>query len=502
MNTESTSILLTPKRWFSIDAPVSRREYITLGLSLSVIKYAIEFAVVFALTRHLFAPWEFVNPWLNSKAGFLDASTGIAIAWLVFTIPFVMIAVSMSIRRASDAGGSPWWGLTMLIPMLNFVAMAILSLLPSKPRYEMPATDWDDELVRDAFAPPHSNAKGALATASKAGDEYVDGHAEQSVLTAFYSALAVGVLTQVIVGLISVWALREYGLILFFATPFFAGAASGGLFNLQHKRALGILFLLIAAMNFVSYAAMLGVGLDGAICLFMAFPLLWPVSFFGAVIGRAIVTARLRGHNEHRGLYVTMILLPLALLLEPLDGHRELHRVDTTVVINATTPEVWKQVIAFPEITERPAWFFRAGIAAPIRARIVGSGVGACRYCEFTTGPFVEPITAWDEPTRNDQSGKLAFDVQSQPLPMEEWTPFSGLHPPHLDDGFVSRRGQFLLTALPDGRTRLTGTTWYDIDVRPRLYWKIWADPTIHAIHRRVLNHIRTVCESPVGVTP
>jgi len=71
------------------------------------------------------------------------------------------------------------------------------------------------------------------------------------------------------------------------------------------------------------------------------------------------------------------------------------------------------------------------------------------------------------------------------------------LHPPHLDDGFVSRRGQFVMEPLPDGRTRLTGTAWYDIDVRPRLYWKIWADPTIHAIHRRVLDHIQNVCETP-----
>ncbi|CAN0495144.1 unnamed protein product, partial [Hapterophycus canaliculatus] len=171
-----------------------------------------------------------------------------------------------------------------------------------------------------------------------------------------------------------------------------------------------------------------------------AFPLLGPLSFFGGLAGRAIATVNLRNRPEYPGMITTMILLPLALLLEPLDDHRELHRVDTTVIINAGTTVVWKQVIAFPEIEEEPAWFFRAGIAAPIRARIEGVGIGACRYCEFTTGPFVEPITAWDEPSNDEASGLLAFDVESQPLPMTEWTPFSSLHPPHLDDGFVSRR--------------------------------------------------------------
>ncbi len=73
---------------------------------------------------------------------------------------------------------------------------------------------------------------------------------------------------------------------------------------------------------------------------------------------------------------------------------------------------------------------------------------------------------------------------------MFEWTPFEHLHPPHLDSGFVSRRGEFRLEPLPDGGTRLHGTTWYEIDVRPRLYWKGLADPLLHAIHRRVLNHI------------
>jgi len=38
---------------------------------------------------------------------------------------------------------------------------------------------------------------------------------------------------------------------------------------------------------------------------------------------------------------------------------------------------------------------FRLGFASPQYARIEGTGVGAIRYCVFSTGPFVEPITAW-----------------------------------------------------------------------------------------------------------
>jgi hypothetical protein len=110
--------------------------------------------------------------------------------------------------------------------------------------------------------------------------------------------------------------------------------------------------------------------------------------------------------------------------------------------------------------------------------------IGAVRYCEFSTGPFVEPITAWEEARR------LAFDVRSQPEPMHEWSPYQTLHAPHLLDGLQSRRGEFRLSALPGGRTRLEGTTWYTLDMFPQSYWTLWSDPLIASIHRRVLEHI------------
>lgn len=484
-----TFILWQPRRWFQIDGPVSRSDYAILGWTLAISKYAIELCVVAWVAGQFYTPLEFLNPWLNSKAGFLDQNSVLAALWFAFTIPFVLVAVSMSIRRAADVGWSPWWGLSILVPLLNYAVMFALSLASSREEKAAEEALIAKSQAESLFQPPEPGETDVQVAVSSH-------ESDNGIQSAFYTALFLGVMLQVVVGMASVWLFNEYGIILFFTTPFFAGAVSGAVFNANIRRRAGLLCLLIVVMNIASYIAMLCFGLDGAICLFMAFPLLGPLSFFGGLAGRAIASTNLRDRPEHPGMIASMILLPLALLLEPFDHHRELHRVDTTVVINAGTTEVWNQVIAFPEIKEKPAWFFRAGIAAPIRARIEGSGVGACRYCEFTTGPFVEPITAWDEPASNLDSGRLAFDVESQPLPMKEWTPFSGLHPPHLDGGFVSRRGQFVLTPVDETRTRLTGTTWYDIDVRPRMYWEIWATPTIHAIHERVLGHIQRQCET------
>jgi hypothetical protein len=146
-------------------------------------------------------------------------------------------------------------------------------------------------------------------------------------------------------------------------------------------------------------------------------------------------------------------------------------------------------VVAFSEIPPPREWLFRAGIAYPIRAEIVGIGVGAERHCVFSTGAFVEPIEVWDEPHR------LKFSVTANPPPMEEWTPYPHIDPPHLHGFLVSNGGQFLLTPLPNGRTRLEGTTWYRHGLWPSEYWRVWSDAIIHQIHMRVLTHIREEAE-------
>jgi hypothetical protein len=118
-----------------------------------------------------------------------------------------------------------------------------------------------------------------------------------------------------------------------------------------------------------------------------------------------------------------------------------------------------------------------------------GSGSGAERYCVFSAGGFVEPIQVWDEPHR------LKFSVTSNPPPLEEWTPYAHIEEPHLHGFPRSEGGQFLLTPLPNGGTRLQGTTWYHHGLWPAAYWQLWSDAIIHRIHQRVLRHIRDEVE-------
>jgi len=144
--------------------------------------------------------------------------------------------------------------------------------------------------------------------------------------------------------------------------------------------------------------------------------------------------------------------------------------VRSSIEINAPPAEVWKHVVEFSELAEPQEWYFRAGIAYPKRARIEGAGAGAIRYCDFSTGSFVEPIEVWSEPHL------LRFRVTDNPAPMREWSPYSQVQAPHLHGYFISRQGQFRLTDLGNGRTLLEGTTWYQHGLWPAGYWRWWSD--------------------------
>jgi hypothetical protein len=90
-------------------------------------------------------------------------------------------------------------------------------------------------------------------------------------------------------------------------------------------------------------------------------------------------------------------------------------------MIDANRGKIWSNVVSFSELPKPSELIFKTGLAYPLRAEITGKGVGAVRHCVFSTGPFVEPITKWDEPQL------LQFDVTEQPDAMEGMTFYNGV---------------------------------------------------------------------------
>lgn len=296
-----------------------------------------------------------------------------------------------------------------------------------------------------------------------------------------WRSIALTTLFTVAVTALSVFVLQEYALGLFVALPVCIGLVATVLANTLDDQRRGKTTTLLALL--ASAILLMAIRIEGFICLLMATPIVIPLALLGVALGNTI-------RNPKHAIAPALLLAPLLGGVETqLPRQPEIRSVETVVDIQAPPETVWRHVIEFPDLPQPREWYFQAGIAYPIRARIEGRGPGATRYCEFSTGPFVEPITTWDEPRL------LAFRVTSNPEPMRELSPYD-IHPAHLRGWFDSKRGQFRLEPLPSGGTRLHGTTWYTQRLQPEPYWSMWTDAIIHRIHQRVLDHIRDVSEA------
>ncbi len=440
------------RSWLTGSGSIDRRTYFLTGVTLAILKYAGDVALIRVATGHTWTPANYLDStYLLWSAVWEHAPGWLLPALSLWTLPFLWIGMVMTLGRCRDAGLSPWLAFAFFIPYANYIQMLTLSVLPSIPRQANP--------------PRPAGTKNDR-------------------LPAALAAIVVSTLTGLAAVFISVKFFRNYGVALFFGVPFIAGAIGGFIFNRRFTAGMGgtigitTLTLGLAASILMAFRA------EGLICLVMAVPILGPVAVLGAALGRAI--ARHDDRSVSPAMFA-LLAIPLSVGLEPLHvAGRTLHEVQSSVVIEAPPARVWPHVIAFAPMHEPLEPLFRLGIASPQYAQIEGTGVGAIRYCVFSTGEFVEPITAWEANRR------LAFDVARSPAPLREWSPYRQLSPPHLDGYLRSRRGEFRLVPLEDGRTRLEGSTWYELEMAPEGYWQLYADYLIHRIHARVLEHIKS----------
>src|SRR6266850_641956 len=405
-------------RW---DGRVSRAKYAAAGFIGVLIKHNLDRLIAASFLGYgnsLFNYWAplgkaaRLDHLSNSEAKFLATL-------LLFSIPFLWVGVTMTVKRLRDAGQPVWLVVLFFIPVINILFFLALCALPPRER-PADAAPWRGPVALSEMIPRSPMGSAVLSVFLT------------SVLGLFF--LAMGTLV-----------IGAYGWGLFVALPFCLGMFAVLLHSYHAPRDLWTCFNVALLPVGVLGVVLILVAMEGMICVLMAAP---------------------------------FALRPQVFL------------VRTAIEVNAPPEKVWNQVVAFAEIPPPKELLFRAGIAYPIRAEITGHGVGAVRHCIFSTGPFAEPIEVWDEPRL------LKFGVTANPAPLNELSPYGNIQPPHLHGYFVSKQGQFLLTALPGGRTQLEGATWYQHTMWPAAYWHLWSDYIIHKIHLRVLEHIRAEVES------
>lgn len=437
---------------FGFSEPVNRRAYARVGFGLMLAKYLIDALCVRAATGKLWTPVDYLMPIHSLRTEKLVGAPDDFAWWMaVWTLPFLWIGVSMSMRRAVDAGRSAWFGMFFFVPLVNYAMMLALAALPTSRDEDSAWLETEPEPVLD------DRFRSALL------------------------GIGLSVVTAMGAVAINVYVLESYGSALFIGTPFFLGALSAYLFNHGHPRTVNQTLQVVVISVLMAGGAMLLFALEGGICLAMALPPALLMAIVGGTFGRAIA---LRTKSPPAQAAAALFLLPGMSLLDQGRIDQPLFEVVSTIEIDAPRERVWSEITSISELPPPDDLLFHVGVAYPTRARLEGSGVGAVRHCEFSTGAFVEPITRWDEPER------LSFDVIAQPAPMHEWSFYANVHPPHLDGYLRSKSGEFRLIALEGGRTRVEASTWYELDIHPRIYWRLYTDRFIAAIHMRVLEHV------------
>jgi uncharacterized membrane protein YhaH (DUF805 family) len=456
---------LTAIDFWSWQGRVGRARYLVIGVIMLAIKHNIDRVVA---ASHGY-PWSVFNYWVFKTPSGIDSITRDEANFygelLIIALPFIWIGTVLTLRRLRDAGLPLWLVVIFFLPFLNLFLFLLLIILPSNQS-------------AGAQADPFPAKFSDLIPKSEFGSAVL--------------GIVVTAVVSVLIATLGANGLGNYGWGLFVGIPFFLGLSSVLIYGFHQPRpvgrCLGVAMLSLAFVGLTLFA----IAVEGVICLVMALPLAGALTLFGGFIGFLLQQRRQYAANSFHIVSIAFLVMPGFILLEQYSRETpSLYAVRTSVVIAAKPETVWRHVVSFAELPPPTEKMFKTGIAYPIRAEINGQGPGAVRHCVFSTGAFVEPITVWDEPRL------LQFNVTSQPAAMQEKSLYSDLRPPHLEHYLISKKGQFQLTALADGTTRLEGTTWYQNRFWPAFYWHLWSDYIIHRIHYRVLAHIRTLAEAP-----
>ncbi len=455
-------------RW---QGTIDRKTYAIAGCTAFILKYFLDKFVAFAVFGRpwfLWSYWQPLGPDVRVNAIQPD-TRAFAATLLVLALPFIWLGVTLTVQRLRDTGKPLWLVVLFFVPVVNLLFFLLLCALQSHSvAAQREAAPWPETRMLDRWIP-----RGAVGAALVS-----------IVLTIIIGSMFTILGTEVF---------RLYGWGLYVASPFCLGLFAVLVYSYHEPRSyyscIAVSLVPIALLG----ALLLLVMIEGLVCILMAAPFALGLAALGGMLGSAIQA----GYWAHKGTPATLMIV---MLFTPAFQSAEYwtklqpqtFEVRTAIEVNAPPEKVWNQVVAFAEIPPPKELLFRAGIAYPIRAEISGRGGGAVRHCVFSTGPFIEPIEVWDEPRL------LKFGVTMNPAPLNELSPYGNIQPPHLHGYFVSKQGQFLLTALPGGRTRIEGTTWYQHTMWPAAYWHLWSDYIIHRIHLRVLEHIRSAAEGAI----
>lgn len=433
---------------FSFDGALSRRDFAIASILVFIGLEAIAWSALALTNARPLEWWTWVNP-IRAMA-FSEQAAALLLPALVLMLTTSWLLVALAFRRARDANIDPASAILAAIPVVQILLVVWLSFASRRDRSE--------EAADEAHRPGKSRtiARGLLIGA----------------------ALTVGATA------LSTLVFRVYGYSLFIATPCVIGAVTAYLGRRDGDLDFGASVRLAMFSLLLGGVALLGLAIEGVICLIMASPLIAAMGLLGALLGYAIA-----GMSERRSSAASLVLLPLLMVGEFAARPRASFESIESVDVAASPEAVWDAIVHMGPIPEPPPPPFRWGLAFPMSGEIDGEGVGAVRRGVFSTGVAYERVTEWTP------GSKLSFIVLSDPPTMREVSPYQDVLAPHVAGYFRTADAIFTITPISADVTRLTLTTHHDLDLEPAFYWMPFAQWAVHTNKVRVLNHFRQQAE-------
>jgi hypothetical protein len=288
------------------------------------------------------------------------------------------------------------------------------------------------------------------------------------MLLGSFAATVFAILGVIVIGLGSDSA--EYGWTMFIFLP-----VATGMVIACFSRSVGATLASVLLSILVCFAFLLIFGLEGVVCILMAFPLFFVFAVVGVILG-AVISSLVRKHSGPRSNLVLLPLIGMSSIFGSGQVENRLatdHRIETattTRIVSGTPEQVWAKIISMDEVSGTKPLLLRMGLPVPKSCTMDGSGVGSPRVCYFDTGTIEEEVANW-EPGR-----RLDLRIVRSTLPGRHWLRFES--------------ASYELEPVSLTETRLTRTTTISTKLRPSWYWRYLEELGIQAEHHYVLDSV------------
>lgn len=247
----------------------------------------------------------------------------------------------------------------------------------------------------------------------------------------------------------------------------------------SYKNIIFIPWLTVATF----FLTMFLIGLEEFICLLILAGPFFILGTIGAFIYRLVQINK----QKSKGKLLTLLLIPF--LFSPIEelikSPSLTFKIDSEVVISATTETIWDNIVEVNEIQRieyTPGFFNKIGIPRPLSATVDEKRIGGQRIGNFEGGlRFIETITQY-EPNK-----LVSFDIKVDPKSVRP-----NVFDQHVLNGnyFTFVNATYEITPLPNGQVNLKLSSSYQLTSKINLYGKFWGDIILNDFQERLLKVI------------